>query len=264
MTHQFFVARSRFRSTRFASTERFARTGRPNSAARLARELANFGRRSLVLSAVLGGFGTLACNTGPGAKSPEAAIETYATALQNGDARAAYAALSVETQRRVPFARFEAMLRENPEQVAALAKRLHQTPERLTVKATFAGNADEVFELTLEDGQWKAELSAIDLYSQATPVSTVRSFVKAFEQRRYDVLLRFVPDSEKEGLTAKQLESAWGGPQKQEMTDLVAALSAALPTAKAEQYGDKASVAYGSGGTVELVEEGGLWKIVNF
>lgn len=210
------------------------------------------------------GLGVAGCSDGMRAKSPEAAIDAYATALQNGDARAAYAALSLETQRRVPFARFEAMLRENPEQVAALAKRLHQKPERLKVTATFAGNTDEVFELTLEDGQWKADLSAIDLYSQATPVASVRSFVKAFEQHRYDVLLRFVPNSEKEGLTAKQLESAWNGAQKQEMTDLVAALAAALPTAKAEQYGDKASLAYGSGGTVELVEEGGLWKIVNF
>lgn len=206
-----------------------------------------------------------ACGSGPGsARSPEAAIQNYATALQAGDARAAYASLSVDAQRRVPFARFEAMMRENPEQVAALAKRLEQTPERLTVTATFGGNTGEELELTLEDGEWKANLSAIDLYSQASPVAAVASFVRAFELGRYDVLLRFVPDSEKAGLTAEQLKASWGGPQKQEMTDLVQALEAALPTARAEQYGDKATLPYGSGGTVELLEEGGLWKIVNF
>jgi len=170
----------------------------------------------------------------------------------------------VEAQRRVPFARFEAMMRENPEQVAALAKRLEQTPERLTVTATFGGNTGEEFELTLEDGEWKANLSAIDLYSQASPIATVASFVRAFELGRYDVLLRFVPESEKGGLTAEQLKAAWEGPQHQEMVDLVQALQAALPTARAEQYGDKATVAYGAGGTVELLLEHGLWKIINF
>lgn len=206
-----------------------------------------------------------ACGSGAGSgRSPEAAIQNYAAALKSGDARAAYASLSVEAQRRVPFARFEAMMRENPEQVAALAKRLNQTPERLTVTATFGGNTGEALDLVLEDGAWKANLSAIDLYSQASPVAAVASFVRAFELGRYDVLLRFVPDSEKVGLTAEQLKSAWEGPQKQEMLDLVQALEAALPTARAEQYGDKATLAYGSGGTVELLEEGGLWKIVNF
>lgn len=208
---------------------------------------------------------SVACGSGVGAsRSPETAIRNYAAALRAGDARAAYAALSVDAQRRVPFARFEAMMRENPEQVAALAKRLEQTPERLTVTATFGGNTGEELELTLEDGQWKANLSAIDLYSQASPIATIASFVRAFELRRYDVLLRFVPDSEKAGLTAEQLKAAWEGPQHQEMVDLVQALQAALPTARAEQYGDKATVAYGSGGTVELVLERGLWKIVNF
>lgn len=206
-----------------------------------------------------------ACGGGGGSsRSPEAAIQNYSAALQAGDARAAYAALSVEAQRRVPFARFEAMMRENPEQVSALAKRLGQTPERLTVTATFGGDTNEELQLTLEDGEWKANLSAIDLYSQASPVAAVASFVRAFELGRYDVLLRFVPDGEKAGLTAEQLKAAWQGPQKQEMTDLVQALAAALPTARAEQYGDKATLSYGAGGTVELLEEGGLWKIVNF
>jgi hypothetical protein len=205
-----------------------------------------------------------ACVSSASSPTPEAAILNYASALEAGDARAAYATLSVEAQRRVPFARFEAMMRENPEQVAALAKRLNQSPEQLTVTATFAGSPGEVLKLTLEDDEWKADLSAIDLYSQATPLAAVGSFVRAFEQRRYDVLLRFVPDSEKAGLSPEQLKTAWEGPQQQEMAAVVDALKATLPTAKAEEYGNKATLAYGSGGTVELLEENGLWKIVNF
>lgn len=207
---------------------------------------------------------TLACASSSGSNTPREAIANYARALQEGDARAAYAALSVEAQRRVPFARFEAMMRENPEQVARLARRLQQEPEQLTVTATFKGSPGDELTLTLEDGQWKANLSAIDLYSQNTPLAAVASFVRAFEQRRYDVLLRFVPDGERDGLTAEQLKTAWEGAQKQEMADIVAALQSALPTARVDEYGDKATLVYGSGGTVELLQENGLWKIVNF
>lgn len=205
-----------------------------------------------------------ACVSSASSQTPQAAISNYARALEAGDARAAYATLSVEAQRRVPFARFEAMMRENPEQVAALAKRLSQSPTQLAVTATFAGSPGEVLKLTLEDGQWKADLSAIDLYSQATPLAAVGSFVRAFEQRRYDVLLRFVPDGEKAGLSPEQLKSAWEGPQREEMSEVIEALKATLPNARVEEYGNKATLAYGSGGTVELLEENGLWKIVNF
>lgn len=204
------------------------------------------------------------CVSSASRPTPQAAIGDYARALEAGDARAAYAALSTDAQRRVPFARFEAMMRENPEQVAALAKRLNQPPEQMVVTATFRGSPGEVLKLTLEDGEWKADLSAIDLYSQATPLAAVTSFVRAFQQRRYDVLIRFVPDSEKAGLTAELLKKAWEGPQKQEMTDTVEALSAALTSARVDEYGDKATLAYGTAGTVELTLENGLWKIVNF
>lgn len=223
------------------------------------------GRAARLTSACVLALTSAACGAGTSSsRSPQAAIQNYAAALQAGDARAAYASLSVEARQRVPFARFEAMLRENPEQVAALAKRLAAEPEQMQVTATFGGNGADRLELVLEDGEWKANLSAIDLYSQASPIAAVAAFVRAFRLGRYDVLLRFVPDSEKAGLTAEQLRAAWEGPQKQEMTDTIQALEAVLPTARAEQYGDKATLPYGSGGTVELTLESGLWKIVNF
>lgn len=215
---------------------------------------------------------SVACAGSAGAKAPEAAIQAYADALERRDAERAYALLSVEAQRRVPFVRFEAMMRDNPEQVAALAKALSAGPTRMVVTATFAEPDEQTVEFTLEAGQWKANLSALDLYSQAEPLAALRSFVRAFEAERYDVLLRFVPEAEREGLTEEALKKAWQGRQRDDMLTLVDALKASLPMAKAEQYGNRATVAYGtgttgaygSGGTVELLEENGLWKIVNF
>lgn len=230
------------------------------------------GRVAVWIGLVVCAGSSVACTPSAGAKAPEAAIQAYADALEQRDAKRAYALLSVDAQRRIPFVRFEAMMRENPEQVAALAKALSAGPSRMVVTATFAEADEQTIELTLEQGQWKANLSALDLYSQVEPLAALRSFVRAFEAERYDVLLRFVPEAEREGLTEAQLKQAWQGRQRDDMLALVDALKASLPMAKAEQYGNRATVAYGtgitgaygSGGTVELLEENGLWKIVNF
>src|SRR5262249_47477994 len=65
-------------------------------------------------------------------------------------------------------------------------------------------------------------------------------------------------------LTADKLRAAWEGPQKDEMIRITQALKAALPTATIEETGDVATMSYGSGGTVSLVREHGVWKIRDF
>lgn len=196
--------------------------------------------------------------------SPQQTISEYAAALQREDARAAYALLSTDAQRRLPFARFESMMRDNPEAVRALAEALEKPEQRMIVTATMKSQDGQHLDLVYEGGAWKAQLSAIDLYSQATPVAALSSFVRAFEAKRYDVLLRLVPESEQQGLDAKKLREAWEGAQKEEMQELVAVLKSTLPTMKAEQLANRATIAYGAQGTVELIEEHGLWKIVDF
>lgn len=115
-----------------------------------------------------------------------------------------------------------------------------------------------------EAGQWRVDASAIDLYSQASPEAAVRAFIRAFENKRWDVLMRFVPDGKKEGLDAAKLKKAWEGEQKDELTRLTQALAAALPTAKFERIGERATMSYGAGGTVELLREHGAWKVEEF
>ena len=50
------------------------------------------------------------------------------------------------------------------------------------------------------------------------------------------------------------------------MLRITAALRAALSNASTqfEEVGDRATMAYGSGGTVQLVREHGAWKIEDF
>ena len=87
------------------------------------------------------------------------------------------------------------------------------------------------------------------------------AFIRAYENRRYDVLIRFVPDTQRQDLTAQTLEKAWTTDQKEDIERLIQALRAALPTARFELLGDSATMAFGTGGTLELVREQGAWKV---
>lgn len=204
----------------------------------------------------------LACACG-GARqgSPQAALDAYSDALREGRPREAYALLSAEAKKDIPYESFERILRENPEEVKELGRALAHpaSPPRVTAEVT-APNGEALL-LVYEDGAWRVDAASVDLYGQDSPEAALRAFVRAFKNRRYDVLLRFVPEAEREGLGVDELKRAWEGEERAELEALVGAVEAGLPTAKLEVTGDRATMAFGSGGTVELVRERGVWKV---
>jgi hypothetical protein len=211
----------------------------------------------------------MAC-AGGAPKNPRSALDQYAEALEQGRVKDAYALLSREAKRSIPYAAFERMVRDNPSEIKALAEALARPSSPPLVTAMVTAPNGETLLLVYEDGAWKIDGSAVDLYSQATPEAAVVAFIRAYENKRYDVLMRFVPESAKHGdakgppLDVKRLQSAWQGEQKDEMDRLTQALRAALPTAKFELIGNRATMAYGAGGTVEFLREDGVWKIEDF
>jgi hypothetical protein len=205
-----------------------------------------------------------ACGTPPPPRGPKETLDSYAQALREGKVRDAYALLSDEAKKNIPFEAFERMVKENPEEVRDIATALSRPSGPPLVTATVTAPNGESLLLIYEGGRWRVDGSAIDLYSQASPEAAVRAFIRAFQNKRYDVLLRFVPDGKKEGLDAKKLKKAWEGEQKDEMERLTQALAAALPSARFERIGERATMSYGAGGSVELVREQGVWKIEEF
>jgi hypothetical protein len=198
------------------------------------------------------------------ATDPSATLQSYAHALEEGRLAEAYALLSAEAKKSIPFETFQRIAKENPEEIRALGRDLARPTGPALVRATVTGpNGDSVL-LVFEDGAWHVDGSALDLYSQATPDAAVLSFIRGFENGRYDVLMRFVPDSKLEGLDAQKLKQAWEGEQREEMEQLVQALKVALPTARFELLGERATMAYGAGGTIELLREHGVWKVEEF
>lgn len=204
------------------------------------------------------------CATAKPAQGPKETLDAYAQALKAGRTEQAYSLLSDEAKKQLPFEAFARMVKENPEEVRDIATALARPSGPPLVTASVTAPNGESLLLVYEGGQWRVDGSAIDLYSQASPEAAVRAFIRAFENKRWDVLMRFVPDGKKEGLDAGKLKKAWEGEQKDELARLTQALAAALPTAKFERIGERATMSYGAGGTVELLREGGAWKVEEF
>lgn len=204
------------------------------------------------------------CGSSREPATPHDALQAYARALEKGKTRDAYALLSDGAQKSMPFETFERMVKENPEDVKAIARALLRPSGAAQVSATVTAPDGQTLLLRFENGKWRVDRSAIDLYAQDTPEAALATFVRAFENKRYDVLLRFVPDSKREGLDRDKLRIAFEGEQREEVQRISQAIKAALPTATIERLDDRATMSYGAGGTVELLREHGIWKIEEF
>ena len=205
---------------------------------------------------------SVAC--GPGrAEDPSAVLRSYSHALDEGRAEDAYRMLSDEARRGISLEAFKRMVKDNPEEVREIAKSLARPTTAPIVTATVTSATGQELNLVLENGSWKVEATAIDLYAQDTPRHAIQGFVRAVERKRYDVVVKFVPDAHREGLDPTKLKAAWEGHDKDDIETVVSALRQVLPTANIEETGDRATLAYGAG-TMQLVKERGLWKIEDF
>jgi hypothetical protein len=206
---------------------------------------------------------SVAACSGSRAEDPHSVLRSYSRALDEGRAEDAYRMLSEEARRGVSLEAFRRMVRDNPEEVREIARALARPTASPVVTATVTTSTGQELQLVLENGKWKVEANAIDLYAQDTPRHAIQGFVRAVERKRYDVVLKYVPDAHREGLDAAKLKGAWEGHDKEEIEQVVASVKQALPSATIEETGDRATMAY-SQGTMQLVRERGLWKIEDF
>jgi hypothetical protein len=150
----------------------------------------------LALSALLPACATSAAVQ----QGPSDTLRTYAQALEQGRVDEAYRLLSDEAKRSMSLEAFRKAVQENPEDALEIAQAIARPATDPVVTATVTvPNGDELL-LVYEGGRWRIDAAAVDLYSQSTPRQALLGFLRAFERRRYDVILRYVPDAEKEGL----------------------------------------------------------------
>jgi hypothetical protein len=194
---------------------------------------------------------------------PVGAIEAYADAVESGNYARAYALMSQDFRARVSRDAFMRMMRESPADVRAAARRLRSGAQAVDIRATYVyDDTGEELRLVQEDGQWRLDMNPLDFYPQDTPRGALRSFIRAVEFKRYDVLVRLVPSEF--AMTAEQIKAQFEGDMAKEVMGLVGRLREALEAPVVEVGDNRATILYGDRQTVTLVREDGAWKIEDF
>lgn len=215
--------------------------------------------RRLFLAAVASVL--VACGGAYADHTPEDAVASLSAALARGDVEGAYALMSSGYRAEVSLEQFRAMFADEAE-IAHTAERLAHRDGPAEEEAVVQVASHETLELRREGDGWRLTTDVIDWYGQRTPRQAARSFVRAIEARRWDVLLRLLPAADREGLTEEGLRAMLAGEGEEALDHLAAALRAALDD-DFEEHGERAVLPYGERFRMELVREGDTWHVAD-
>lgn len=191
---------------------------------------------------------------------PQEVLAAYSEAVKAGRFERAYALMSEEYRKEHSKAEFLELMTSKGRQVRDAAARLGARPTRVRVEASLTYGSSEEMKLVREEGGWRIASDPVDFYSQRTPKEALRSFIRAIENRRYDVVMRFVPARWADSMTVDKLREQWEGPKKKEVGKLLQTLKANL-NAPINRSGNRATMPYGDKYEVRFLREDGRWKI---
>jgi hypothetical protein len=199
-----------------------------------------------------------ACGSTP---SPTKTARQFAALLDAESYDAAWALLSEESRASLDRRDLAKRMSANPEERRAIVARLTGEVSEQRAEAHYTLSDGRVVRLVLEDGHWRLDGSILNVYSQETPRLAIASFVRALENRRYDVILRFVPRSYRTpDLTEEALRKSFEEEMPEETAKIIETLRDSTST-PIEESGDRARMSVGAGDAVLLLREDGVWKI---
>ncbi len=199
--------------------------------------------------------------TGCGAphSGPQRVLTDYSRALERNDFDRAYALMSDDYQAQHSKADFVRMLEENPREVTETASRLRSAQGDLEVSAELKFGLGDRMQLVREGGRWKIASNPVDFYSQRTPREALRSFLRAYSLKRWDVMLRFVPNNYRERMTAETMRNQFEGEHKDDISRMMAMIAANVDEPISDK-GTEAQLRYGDF-EVTFIREEMQWKI---
>lgn len=198
-----------------------------------------------------------ACSRGTG---PTGTLDRYGRALKNHDFAGAYELMSSSFRGKVSREDYIRMMRDNAREVDETAERLTGKRGSLEVSAEFEYGLGDQMRLVQEDGHWKISSNPMAFYDQSSPKAALRSFLRAYRLGRWDIMLRFVPNTYREKMDAKKMEAQFSGPSKDAMETLMNSIEANVDEPIIE-HGNEARMSYGDRFEVKFLKEEGAWKL---
>jgi hypothetical protein len=203
----------------------------------------------------------VAVSTGCGGHSagPNRTLNEYSRALERRDYDRAYKLMSDEYRSRNSKEDFKRMLVDNPREVSETASRLRSARGDLEVTAELRYGLGDRLQLVREGGEWRIAANPVDFYGQSTPREALRSFLRAYSLKRWDVLLRFVPENYRKRMTVETIKTQFEGEAREDIARTMAMIAANVDEPINEQ-GSDARLRYGEAEVVFIREER-AWKI---
>lgn len=197
---------------------------------------------------------------GPRRADPLDTVHDYAGALRSGDYRKAYNMMSEEYRAKHSEDDFVRMMKESGQEVAETAHMLSAQTQGAEISAQFTFGLGDEMRFVQEDGEWRLASNPLGFYSQATPREALRSFIRAYTLKRWEVMLRFVPTKYRERMTVEKMKQQFAGEHREEIESMMNLLRANLDEPITDK-GNEARMPYGDRHEVKFVLEEGKWKV---
>jgi hypothetical protein len=190
---------------------------------------------------------------------PEKTVDAYLDAVARGRVDDAYALLSTEYKRSHDRAAFARAV--SPADQKAAQRRTRGG--RVVYEAEVTLDDGARVSLVFEDGAWRLARDPLDVYPQGQPAEALRAFIRAVDNRRWDVVLRFVPSRYRASITVDKIRAQWETPgERATMAAQLAEIRRHLDDPfELTAGGDEARLPLGDRRAVRLVREDGVWKV---
>ncbi len=184
----------------------------------------------------------------------------FSRALNQAKFEEAYGLMSADYRARVSLDQFKQQLSANQQETLEISNSLGRVRTRADEEAVLVYDDDQKLHLRRSGDRWLITTDVVNFYDQSTPRAALRSFVRAMERKRYDVVLRLIPSADQEGITTDRMDQAWSGEQREQVERMLAALRDHVDD-PIEVIGSHATMPYGDQRRVQFLREGDVWKI---
>lgn len=211
-----------------------------------------------------------ACGATAGA--PLRTYSRWLDLLASGRTRDAYRLMSDDFQATCDLACFRRQVERGRDRLDAARRQVRAQPPQVELRATLGARSEPAADRLVlvqefiggRKGRtpvWRISGDPLDFYPQGSAAEALRSFVRAADGRRYEILLRFVPLKLRDKTTVEGLRANWEGPGRADLQRQLAALKAHLALPPIVEGGE-ARLPVGEQKEARLLLEDGAWHVL--